>query len=393
MKILTFDLSRVMAGTVAPSTVEDCMGAFEGLGHKVIKIEPSTLGDNPQEKLRGIERELIKIKPDLVFALNEYCLAPELLTRLKIPYISWFGDDPAHVMEDGYPSPYYTIFVCDKAYIKGLKEAGFEDVYYLPYGSNPSIFRLVELGQEDKERYDCNVSFAGSSFWFAVKKYDEIAQKRGVKEVVDEAIRIQVENPTLNISDVLKSVEDTSGRSISFKDALHEKQVKIWLEYTAMARYRQMIIRELGDLGLNLYGDDGWKELLKDRVGSLDGIRFLGWADNRIDLVKIYNASKINLNISKSQARTTLPMRVFDILACGAFLLTDYRDCLPEFFELDKEVVSYRDKRESREQAEYFLNHPKERKEIARCGQERILKEHTFAHRMQILLKVMEGKL
>lgn len=389
MKILIFDLSKIMAGTVAPSTIEDCVQAFEELGHIVISIEPTTLGDTPQEKLKGLQKELLRIKPDFVFTLNDYCLTPELLTDLRIPYASWFGDDPMHIMENRHLSPYYTIFVCDRAYINPLKEIGFENVYYLPYGSNPNIFKRIDLADDEEKRYRCNVSFAGSSFAFAVKKYDEIASNREVKETVDEVIRLQTENPTLKVSDILKGVEEVKGYSISYKDLSHKKQIETWLEYTAMARYRQSIIQELGDLGLNLYGDEGWQELRGERI---KGIRFLGWADNRTELAKIYNASKINLNISKSQARTTLPMRVFDVSCTGGFLLTDYRESLPEFFDLGKEVICYRGKDEVKEIAQYFLDHPEKRERIKEAARKRVLSEHTFIHRMGVLLNTMMGE-
>lgn len=390
MRIFTYDLSKVMAGTVAPSTIEDCIEAFEDLGHKVVKIEIAALGDTPQERLKGLEVELVRERPDFVFTLNDYCLTPELLTRLRIPYVSWFGDDPAQVMEKRFPSHYYTIFVCDRAYIEGLKEAGFEDVYYLPYGSNPSVFRDVELSQEDRERYGCNISFAGSSFYFAIKKYHEITDNnKELKGIVDEVIEIQAENPTIEVSDILKGVEEIKGCSISYKDQSHKRQIEIWLEYTAMARYRQDIVRGLGEFGLNLFGDDGWIGLLRDGDRQSNGIRFCGWANNRTDLVKIYNASKINLNISKSQARTTLPMRVFDISCAGGFLLTDFRESLPEFFDIDEEVVCFRSKDEVKELARYFLSHPREREEIARAAQKRVLSCHTFVHRMGTLLNTM----
>ncbi len=390
MKILTFDLSRIMAGTVAPSTIEDCVEAFRELGHEVTQIEPTILGETPQERLEGLKEEFRKTEPDFVFTLNDYCLTPELLTILKIPYVSWFGDNPFHVMENNYCSPYYTIFVWDWFYIKNLKEVGFENVYYLPYGSNPAVFKRVELSQEEEERYGCNISFAGSSFSSALKKYDEIVKDRDTKKLIDKIVEIQVEDPTLNISDILKAVEDASCCSISFKDTQHKKQVEIWLEYLAMAKYRQEIIGNLGSLGLNIYGDEGWREFLKG--GDWNGIRFLGWANNRTDLTKIYNVSKINLNISKSQSRSALSMRIFDISCAGGFLVTDFRVTLPEFFILDKEVVCYRSKDEVRELVVYYLDHPQEREEIGRAAQKRILAEHTFRHRMGSLLATMVDK-
>lgn len=110
-----------------------------------------------------------------------------------------------------------------------------------------------------------------------------------------------------------------------------------------------------------------------------------------MDLPKLYNVTKIDINITRAQSKTSLPMRVFDVLACRAFLLTDYRRDLGELFSLGEEVVCYRDLDELRRLAEYYLKHEDQRLEIARKGEERILKDHTYKRRMATLVEIVEG--
>jgi spore maturation protein CgeB len=54
-------------------------------------------------------------------------------------------------------------------------------------------------------------------------------------------------------------------------------------------------------------------------------------------------------------------------------------------FEPGREIVAYRSPEECAELIDYYLDHETERETIARAGQERTLREHSYYHRMQEL--------
>jgi spore maturation protein CgeB len=381
MRIVSYDLSKVMQGTVAPFVIKDCMDAFRGLGHDVYTIDLVALGDTPEERLKNLEKMLLKIRPDFVFTYNDFCLTPGVLKRLKIPYVSWFLDrPPAPLNMKEYISPYYTLFVWDKAYVEELKKSGIERVYHLPNAANPDVFKEIKLNKEEKEKYGCDVSFVGCSFYGPYKEFKEIRNPL-IKGVLEEAIKIKGKNPLLDTSRVIRNITESLPYSLNLKEKALAR-----LEVAAMGRYRKEIIEEVSDLGLVcVYGDEGWRKLLEG-----ERIRLIcRWIDPREELPIIYNASKINLNISRSQARTGLTKRVFEVMTCGGFVLTDYRKDLDNLFEED-EVVYYRNKSELRKLTEYFLDNHSERKRIAQNGRRRILREHTFKHRMEKVIEIME---
>jgi len=66
------------------------------------------------------------------------------------------------------------------------------------------------------------------------------------------------------------------------------------------------------------------------------------------------------------------------------------KENLPELFELDREVVAYTSPDDCVEKIRYLLDHENEREAIARAGQERTLKEHTYYHRMQELVDIVQ---
>lgn len=75
-------------------------------------------------------------------------------------------------------------------------------------------------------------------------------------------------------------------------------------------------------------------------------------------------------------------MRLFEATGCGALLITDYKDNLSELFEIGKEVVAYRSFEECAALVNYYLINPAEAAAIAKAGQERTLRDHTYERRM-----------
>jgi spore maturation protein CgeB len=77
----------------------------------------------------------------------------------------------------------------------------------------------------------------------------------------------------------------------------------------------------------------------------------------------------------------------------GAFLLTDDKKNLGTLFEPGKEVVTYSSPEEAIKLIDYYLDHPEEREAIARAGQQRTLREHTYHQRLQELVEILERPL
>jgi hypothetical protein len=83
-------------------------------------------------------------------------------------------------------------------------------------------------------------------------------------------------------------------------------------------------------------------------------------------------------------------IRLFEATGVGTLLITDWKDNLHEMFEPDKEIVAYRSAGECVELVQYYLAHESERQAIAHAGHRRVLREHTYRHRMQQLVDMVE---
>ena len=86
-------------------------------------------------------------------------------------------------------------------------------------------------------------------------------------------------------------------------------------------------------------------------------------------------------------------MRLFEATGVGTCLLTDAKDNMEEMFEPDREVLVYRSEAECVEKIRYYLDHESERASIAKAGQQRTLRDHTYSVRAGELLEVLRRNL
>ncbi len=101
------------------------------------------------------------------------------------------------------------------------------------------------------------------------------------------------------------------------------------------------------------------------------------------DMFKVLGQSKITVNRHGEIAENyACNMRLFEATGCGALLITDYKDNLQDLFDIGKEVVAYRSPDECATLIQYYIRHPDEAEKIARAGQERTFKDHTYRIRM-----------
>ena len=98
------------------------------------------------------------------------------------------------------------------------------------------------------------------------------------------------------------------------------------------------------------------------------------------ELYKYYGSAGILLNDHWKDMRKNgfISNRIFDGLACGAFILTDD---IEGNSELKKYMTSYSSKRELQQHIDYYLNNPVKRIAKAQAGKKYVLENHTFTHR------------
>jgi spore maturation protein CgeB len=389
LKILLFRRGRG-PGNFEGYLLQDCQDALSSLGHETMVFDLLNY-ENEKGCLEGLGRVVDNFLPDLAFLFisgNEQ-ISKYLISK-KIPYGDWIFDDPLLYSLKEFVSPYGFLFVADRLWIDRLKMQGVGNSFYLPCGVNPNVYRRIRLSREDEERYRCDVSFVGASKFAYYKRHylDEIKKRGGsLRRLLDEVIRLQIENPLLNTSDILIVAKEVYHSHLNFKDEVEKEFFELGLNFAASSLYRKEIVERLSNFGIRVYGDKGWKSLLGPNGGA-----YYGEIRAREELVKLYNTCKISIGASLFQLRTAITVRPFQVSACGGFLIDDYRQDHAKLFEIGKEMICYRNKEELEELVGYFLKHPRERREIALSAMDRVLKEHTFLQRMEEAIKILSER-
>ena len=131
-----------------------------------------------------------------------------------------------------------------------------------------------------------------------------------------------------------------------------------------------------------IWGDRRW--------GGIPNYR--GQAGHLREVVHIYRHSAINIDINRIYQSDIITMRVFDVIASGGFILTEYTPALDDVFDVGVEIATYRTMEELVEKVDYYLAHPQERQKIIDAGRARVLREHTMAHRADRMLSEIHEK-
>jgi spore maturation protein CgeB len=113
-----------------------------------------------------------------------------------------------------------------------------------------------------------------------------------------------------------------------------------------------------------------------------------------IDMYKAISKSRIGFNIHGEIAnRSAANIRMFEVTGVGSCLVTDWKENLKNLFDIDNEIVAYKNFNECLEKIKWLMDHPVELQKIANAGQKRTLKDHTIERRAYTLNEIINNNL
>lgn len=308
---------------------EDMMNALQVLGHHVDTIDLEMTYKNPSamEILSLLDGALSKGIYDGVISVNFYPYISKICNAFRVKYISWTTDCPVdELYTTDINNDFNRAFCFDYAQYEKAHDLNPNRVFYMPLAAN-------------------------------VERFDKVISEFESK---------------------LKG-ENTWESEVSFVGSLYtEKQGQDWFEKSA--RDRLEVLNCLGpEFEVDVYTGSDTKGLRVNNKGRVK---------THTQMPLVFHYSKINLNVTCASITTGLPQRVWDVLACGGFLITNEQPEIPEYFTPGVDLETYDSMEELRDKVRYYLADEASRIQIAMNGYEKVRNEHTFVNRMNDILYI-----
>src|SRR5262249_3612546 len=142
--------------------------------------------------------------------------------------------------------------------------------------------------------------------------------------------------------------------------------------------HRITLLAALAGLDVKIYGDSNrqWVQDFSIANGRmLKHFQFRPVTDP-VELVRLYSAARIGVNIQQDHARHHRPsFRAFDLMACKTLLMThvDSRPVLDELdFAEDEDYVCFDDPASLRQKCEFYLAHEDRRRAVVESAYQKV---------------------
>lgn len=372
----------------------DIYETFLAMGHTLDVMEQKLKSyDEDAEFEARLTHILKETSYDFVFTVNYFAVISNVCERCKVKYVSWSCDNPLISMY--HKSVFHDcnyIFLFDKRNFLEFKARGVPHVYYLPLAVD--TVRMDHLLEEadDLRLYQNEVSFVGSLY--ERNTYDKIKNTLPdyLRGYLDAVMQAQMSVSGANIieemltPDILEAIGEhfsLEKSQDSFSDlGLIFSTTVLGFKIAAMQRTNGLLALSK-HVPVTIYTNSNTKNLLR--------VTYRGSVDYWTQMPKVFHMSKINLNFTIPNIYTGLPLRMWDILGAGGFLMTNYQAELPDFFVENKDLVCFDGEKDLVEKTLYYLSHEEERKQIARNGHEKVKKFHTYQIRLKEIIETIEN--
>lgn len=370
----------------------DIVQTFLALGHHVEELEYHLEHyDEDAEFFDLLRNRLRKEHYDFVFTVNYFGVVSDACESCGVKYVSWTCDNPLISMyhESVFHDCNY-IFCFDKSNYLEFKGMGCKHIWHLPLAVDTDRIDHVLAQAEDLCAYENEIAFVGSLY--EKNSYDRMKDclPEYLQGYFEAVIRAQMNISGGNLieellqPDILAELEEyyrleKSERSFSNLGIIFSTTV---LGFQVAKRQRTQALMQLGKRHqVSIYTNSNTAGLL--------GVDYRGGVDYWSQMPKVFRMSKINLNITIPNIVTGIPLRVWDVLGAGGFLLTNYQAEIPSYLENKKDLVCFEDVHQLEELATYYLTHDDERRAIAAHGYETVKRAHSYRQRVTEMLKTV----
>lgn len=329
---------------------------------------------------------------DFVFTINYFGVVSDACEQMGVPYVSWSCDSPLISMyHESVFNSHNFIFLFDKSSYLFFKELGVEQIWHLPLAVDTDRIDHIIQNASDLKLYENEISFIGSLY--ERNSYDSLVPTFPpyLQGYLDCAMEAQMNICGGNLlerlltDDICMQLErhyrlEKSERSFSDLKLIFATTV---LGFKVAKEQRCSCLLELVKKHpVSIYTNSNTHDLVK--------IDYRGSVDYWTQMPKVFYGSKINLNFTIPNIKSGIPLRVWDVLGAGGFLITNYQPELELYFEPDKDLVIFESKQDLAQKVSYYLEHEEQRRKIAENGYKKVKLNHSYKQRIARMLEILQ---
>ncbi len=374
----------------------DVISAFKNLGHEVLQIEFNKENFRSDPKFEeNLEHMIGEAHPEIVFSLNYFPVIARVCKKTETAYVSWIYDNP-YVLLYSYTVIFPTnyIFVFDTTQFNEFRSNGINTVYYMPLCSDASRlsgYDNFEYFRSTKWYNRTDIAFVGSLYTEDHQFYDRIKnisdRSRGYLEGLMEA-----QSHVYGMNFIQDCLPKELIREMQSDLPLSPNEDGVETEEWLFAQY--VLNRRLSGIErtrmLKLIGTEFEYDLYtKNENLKLPGCCNHGPIEAYSGAPYVYKTAKINLNFTLRSIISGIPLRAFEIIGSGGFLLTNYQADFDDCFVAGEDYVYFESPEDMMAKIEYYLSHETERAQIAQNGLNKALSEHTYEKRLTDILNMV----
>lgn len=381
----------------------DIIYAFQKSGFQVEIFSSDEI--NPIKNplyIKKLSTKLLSNHYDFVFSANYLPFVSMACNIHKIRYISWVADSPCFELNSHtITNPINHIFMFDRELYNRYKNVSPNTIYFLPLGCNVERIDQITVSEQETLKYQSDVSFVGSlytnrsrfssillsDYWNGyfngiIESQLKIYGYNFLEEVItQEAIDAFTSSGIFD--DYLS--QNTRDNLYHFNINLKSTIIDNFIGMECSKRERHLIVNKLSEeFHFYLYSNED--------TSSMPLVHNMGTVEPFEEAFKIYKSTKVNLNITSKTIKTGLPLRIFDILGAGGFLITNYQSELSVFFEIGTDLVVYENINDLVDKISYYLLHEEERYEIAQNGYAKVKTKYQFISQIYKMMQIIVDK-
>ena len=376
----------------------DIIASFKHLGFNITEDTREVYNKQllPSDCIKGLNELLKQDTYSFIFSINFFPSVSDVCNIWGIPYLLLIVDSPVlELFSTSLANSCNKVFLFDRQLYNDFHHINPDGIFHIPLATNvrDNYATATMASAADRARFSSDISFIGS-LYSEKCLYNQITLPEKMSGYVDGLIEAQLLVYGYNFieecvtPELIEAFCKVRPELINFPDSMKVDTKAVIAQHIISVKVaeqeRLRYLKALSEhFNVDLYtGSDTY---------SMPLIHNRGFAKTNTEMPIIFHQSKINLNLTAKSIRSGLSLRIFDVLGCEGFLITNYQAELPEHFNIGEDLEAYTSLDDLMGKCEYYLSHDKERREIAHNGFEKVKKYHTYDIRLTQMLEIAFG--